>query len=114
MTRFTGLKLRQFRERTAEIRRAIAAMDLLVPGSILTRTKVCGRPNCRCASDANARHGPYHEWSRSEDRRLVHSVVSPDQAELLVTAIANYREVERLISLWIHESTVEILAMKRT
>ena len=106
--------MRQFRERTADIRRAIAAMDLLVPGSILLRTKVCGRPNCRCASDENASHGPYHEWSRTEDRRFLHSVVSPEQAEVLTRAMHNYREVERLISLWIRESTVEILGMKKT
>ena len=75
-------------------------MDLVCSGTLTTRTKVCGRKVCRCATDPEARHGPYHEWTRREDGRLRHSVVSPEQAELLASGIANYREIQRLLRLW--------------
>ena len=29
-----------------------------------TRRITCGRPACRCHNDPEARHGPYHYWTR--------------------------------------------------
>lgn len=84
-------------------------MDHLASGTLLTRTKVCGRPNCRCAVDSDARHGPYYEWNRRIDGRLVHRIVSEEQSELIARAIANHREVKRLLSLWEQETEEEIL-----
>jgi hypothetical protein len=84
-------------------------MDFVVAGTIHTRTKVCGRPNCRCAKEPDARHGPYHEWSRYQDRRLVHSVVTAEQAAKLGQAIENYREIQALLERWRTESADELL-----
>lgn len=100
------------RRRTAELRRAIAAFDLLCSGTLLSRTKACGRAGCRCADDPEARHGPYYEWTRRQGGRLVHSVLTAEQAGRLARAIANYREVQRLLAVWQRESAAEILAMK--
>jgi hypothetical protein len=72
----------RIRQRTKELRRAISAMDFVASGTLHTRTKVCGRKNCRCAVDPDARHGPYYEWSRRQEGRLVHSVVTAEQAQL--------------------------------
>ena len=73
--------------------------------------KSCGRPNCRCATDPDALHGPYYEWNRWIDGRLVHRIVSEEQAELVDRAIANQREVKRLLSLWERETADEILSI---
>ena len=59
-----------------EIRREIAAVDLLCAGTLLKRWKQCGRSNCRCAHDPAARHGPYYEWSRRRNGRLLHTLLS--------------------------------------
>jgi hypothetical protein len=100
---------KRIRKRTIEIRRAISAMDHVSSGTLQTRTKVCGRPNCRCATDPDYRHGPYYEWNRRIDGRLVHRIISEQQAELVAQAIANYREILRLLSLWERETAEEIL-----
>jgi len=84
-------------------------MDFVVSGTICTRTKVCGRPNCRCARDPDARHGPYHEWLRHQEGRLVRSTVTAEQAARLGQAIANYREVQALLARWHKEAADEIL-----
>jgi len=75
-------------------------MDFVVSGTIHKRTKVCGRKNCRCAVDPAARHGPYYEWSRRQEGRLFHSIVTPEQAEVLSRAIHNYREIKQLLARW--------------
>jgi len=99
----------RIRRRTRQIRSAIDAMDLVASGTLLSRTKACGRPTCRCASDPSARHGPYYEWNRLQEGHMVHSVISDEQAELVTRAIANYREIKRLLVLWEAETTIDIL-----
>jgi hypothetical protein len=100
------------RERTRALRRAINALDFVASGTVHQRTKVCGRKNCRCAVDPAARHGPYYEWTRRQDGRLLHSVVTPEQAELLTRAIQNYRQIQQFSVRWEHETAQEVLIMK--
>jgi len=95
--------------RVAAIKAKIVGMDLVCSGSLIERTKTCGKPNCQCATDPEARHGPYHEWSRREAGRLVHKIVTPAQARALTKAIANHREIERLLARWERETTSIIL-----
>src|ERR1700687_436011 len=100
---------RSLRARTKALRRAIVALDLLASGTLHIRTNVCVRENCHCAEDVNARHGPYHEWSRRERGRLLHSIVTPEQAKLLTEAIDNHRKVQQLLDRWERETAAEIL-----
>ena len=93
------------------IRRQIAAMGLVAQGTVSKRTKVCGRPNCRCAEDPQARHGPYYEWTRREEGRYVHTVISAEQAEELIAAIDNHKRVLALLTRW---STETATALKIT
>lgn len=86
------------------IRKQIAAMGLVAQGTVSKRTKVCGRPNCRCAEDRQARHGPYYEWTRRENGRYVHTVISADQAKELAAAIDNHKRVLALLRRWSAET----------
>ncbi len=99
----------RIRQRTLELRRAISAMDYVASGTLHSRTKVCGRANCRCADDPSARHGPYHEWSRRTGGRLVHRVITAQQAEIIARAIVNHRKVQQLLALWAEETASEVL-----
>jgi hypothetical protein len=94
--------------RIAQIHDRIRAIERLCSGTLLRRTKVCGKPACRCAHDPTARHGPYYEWGRMKGGRLVHRMVSPSQAALLREAIANYRLLRRLLRAWETE-TVKLI-----
>lgn len=109
MIRSTAPSKKRIRQRSRELRRAIDRMDFVASGTLHSRTKVCGRSNCKCATNPEARHGPYHEWSRRIDGKLRHSVVSSSQAELLRRAIANHRKILALLHLWEDETAAEIL-----
>jgi len=87
-------------EQIDKIRGQIGSMTLVCSGTLLRRMKVCGKPTCRCAHDPGARHGPYYEWSRLEEGRLIHRVISPRQAKILRQAIANQRKILRLLRKW--------------
>jgi hypothetical protein len=72
--------------------------------------KVCGKPNCRCASDPDARHGPYYEWGYMHDGKLVHRSVPAERAELMQHAIDNYKRARELLHEWELQSANEIIA----
>ena len=101
--------IKRLRQRTAALRHAISAMDYACSGTLHSRTRPCGKPNCRCATGRHAWHGPYHDWSRRKDGRLVHQVVSPEQASLIERGIANRREIDRLLEEWEDETAAEVL-----
>ena len=87
-------------ERIARARHAIAEVDYLCSGTLLKRMMKCGKATCACRDDPAARHGPYYEWGHMKDGKLVHRYVSPEQAEVLQRAIANYRNVQKLLHTW--------------
>lgn len=90
--------------RIAKIRQALGAFDYVCSGTLLKRTKLCGKPNCRCAQDPAARHGPYYEWSHLREGKLLHRVVSPQQATILRQAITNQRSLKKLMRDWEEET----------
>jgi hypothetical protein len=103
---------RQVRARTRDLRRKILAYDLISMGTLHSRTKVCGQPSCRCHDDPKARHGPYYEWTRYEAGKLLHRVVTAEQARLLDQAIANWRAVEWLLAHWQRQTVEAILGLR--
>jgi len=109
MTRPTKPSKRRIKERARELKKKIARMDFVASGTLHTRTKACGRKNCKCATDPEERRGPYHEWSRRKEGKLQHKVVSASQADLLQHAIANHREIRALLAQWEDETASEIL-----
>lgn len=90
----------QARRRIAELRAELAAMDYVCSGTLLKRMKTCGSPSCRCAHDPAARHGPYYEWGHMKAGKLVHRLVTAEQAQTLLRAIGNYRRLKKLLRSW--------------
>jgi hypothetical protein len=100
-------------ERIAKIRKALNAFELACSGTLLERRKVCGKPGCRCARDPAERHGPYYEWTRRHNGKLVHRVVSPQQAQTIRTAIGNHRGILKLLRRWEAETVRVIDALSK-
>jgi hypothetical protein len=92
--------IKQSQLRIARIHETLNGVDYLCSGTLLQRTKLCGKPGCRCAQDPSARHGPYYEWGHMQGGKLVHRSLSPEQAVLLRLALDNYRKVKDLLRAW--------------
>jgi hypothetical protein len=90
--------------RLEAVRGEIAALDLIAPGTLLRRTKVCGKPGCACARDPAARHGPYYEWGRMEQGARSTVTVPEAKARQLERALRNRRRLEGLLRRWMRES----------
>jgi hypothetical protein len=66
----------QARKRIEHIRAALPEFELVCSGSLVRRMIKCGKPNCRCASDKDARHGPYWQWGHMRAGKPTHRFVS--------------------------------------
>lgn len=95
--------------RARELRRQITAIDVVAAGTLQVRTKTCGRPNCRCAKDPAARHGPYYEWARMIGGKMVRLLLNRAQADLVAAGIENRRAIEALLDQWAAETASEVL-----
>ena len=99
--------------RTQELRDAIAGMDVVVSGMVSSRTKPCGNRKCRCAGNPEAYHGPYYEWHHYQDGHLVHRTITPEQFATMERAVANHREILRLLSTWEQVTVEELLGQSK-
>jgi len=90
----------RLRARTRELRRLLNRFDFVASGTLTKRMKTCGKPNCRCATDPDARHGPYYEWGYMQDGKLKHRSVPAERAELMQQAIDNYQRARELLHQW--------------
>ena len=100
MTARTDTAIAKARAQIVRIQGALADMEYLASGTLLKRMKRCGKPQCACARDPAARHGPYYEWNYMKGGKLHHTSLSPEQAKRMRRAIANYRKAKRLLRLW--------------
>jgi hypothetical protein len=96
-------------ERLQRIRKQIIDLEHVCSGTLVHRTKVCGKPGCACAADRAARHGPYYQWSRWEKDRRVYMSVPETAAPAMARAIRNHRRLRRLMRLWERDSVRVLL-----
>ena len=61
-------------------------------GSLSERYVKCSKPGCRCATDPNARHGPYFSLTRAVQGQTQSRLVSSENAELVQRQIARGHE----------------------
>lgn len=107
----TERAIAQAQNQIAKIQASLSGVGYLCSGTLSKRMMKCGKPNCRCTKDPDARHGPYYEWGRMVGGKLVHRMVPPEQAAMLQIAIKNYRKVKKLMLAWEAE-TERLIALE--
>jgi hypothetical protein len=70
-------------ERILDLAAQLAQAKPMRRGSLSERYVKCSKPGCPCASDPNARHGPYFSLTRGVGGRTESRFVSAAQAALV-------------------------------
>ena len=70
----------------------LQTLGFLCQGSLQTRRVACGKTTCRCHHDPDARHGPYHYWTRKARGKTVGTHLTEDEIVLYREWIENNRE----------------------
>jgi hypothetical protein len=76
----------------------LARSGRILPGSIVERRMVCGRPDCACHSDRSRRHGPYFQWTRKVAQRTVGRLLSAEQRDDYQLWLQNGRRLRELVN----------------
>ena len=84
--------------RRDQLRRELAAIGDLRPGTLVERYRKCGKPGCHCAREGDPGHGPvwtlvFNARGKSKTRVIPPEAVAATQAQ-----IAECRRLRRLTS----------------
>lgn len=81
------------------LREELAAIDGILPGSVVERRMRCGKAGCRCRADPPELHGPYLQWTRRDaDGSTVTRYLSSEQLERYRPWFDNARRLRELVS----------------
>jgi hypothetical protein len=94
--------------RFADLKRALADLGLVRPGSLVERYMPCGRPSCKCMGAPPALHGPYYQWSHKIRGKTVTRRLSTAQADACREWLRNHRHLKATVR------KMEALSLKET
>lgn len=97
----TPMTARDIEERIAAIKRELAALGPLHPGSISRQYNVCGSPTCRCKADPPQRHGPYYQLSYTHRRKSTSTFVRALDLAEVEQQLRTYERLRALVDEWI-------------
>ena len=74
--------LRRYEEQYDALKAELQTLGFVGQGGVHTRRITCGRATCRCHDDPDARHGPYHYWTRKARGKTVGLNLTEDELVL--------------------------------
>jgi hypothetical protein len=98
---------RQLETRIERIKREIAHLDRIHPGSLSRQYNVCGNAQCRCKADPPEKHGPYHQVSFTWRGKNTSRFVRRDDLARVKRELRNYQRLRKLMDEWV-EVTIEL------
>jgi hypothetical protein len=90
-------RMQAYQEKYRKITAKLSDIGFIWPGHIQRRYLTCGKPNCVCHTDPEAKHGPYAYWTSKETGKTVSRMLRPEEADLLEQWIVNRRELEAVV-----------------
>lgn len=87
------------------IKRELAALADLRPGTLTRQYTVCGSPGCRCKARPPQKHGPYYHLSYTRHGQGGTRLIQPADVATVRAAVATYTRLKRLVDRWIDLAT---------
>ena len=88
-----------------KIKRDLAALGDLRPGSLSTQYNVCGSPGCRCKASPPEKHGPYYQVSYTRKGKSSSKFVKKKDLPAIRKQLKNYERMKLLMDRWIDLAT---------
>ena len=84
-----------------KVKRDLAALGDLRPGSLSTQYNVCGSPGCKCKADPPVKHGPYFQVSYTRKGKSSTKFVKKEDLPEVRKQLKNYARMKLLMEKWI-------------
>ncbi len=75
-------------------KKKLLATELFWKGSITKRWMTCGNPKCKCKTDKNRRHGPYHWWTTKKNKRTQAFLIPEQSLSEAKKYLKNYKDFQ--------------------
>ncbi len=95
----------QLERQIEKVKRDLAALGDLRPGSLSAQYNVCGSPGCRCKADPPQKHGPYHQVSFSRKGKSSSKFVKKEDLPAIRKQLKNYERMKELVDRWVDLAT---------
>ena len=93
------------------VRDFLAGDPRVLPGSLVERSMICGKVNCRCRDEPPQLHGPYSQWSYTVANKRFTRWLTPDQRERYRPRIEAGKQLRELLK---ELERLETLSAERT
>jgi uncharacterized protein DUF6788 len=97
---------RSLAARIEDVKRQLAALGEMRPGSLSTQYNVCGSTGCRCKASPPRKHGPYYQVSYTRKGKSGTRFVRKEDLPSIRRELKTYARMRALVDRWIE------LAMK--
>ena len=105
MIRNRRMSLRKTEKRIEEIKRRLAAIGPMRPGSLSKQYSVCGKAGCRCQDEQQPRkHGPYYQLSYVHRGKSTSQFIRPAFLPEVKKQLANFKRFRALMDEWVELS----------
>ena len=84
-----------------KVKRDLAALGDLRPGSLSSQYNVCGSPGCKCKADPPVKHGPYYQVSYTRKGKSSTKFVKKQDLPEVRKQLKNYERMKLLMDKWI-------------
>ena len=81
-----------------------ATLGDMRPGTLLANFTKCGKPNCRCAHDETAKHGPHYMINRTLDGTRKSVRLRTDEVETAQGELDEYKRFQSISAAFIRAS----------
>jgi len=95
----------QIEREIAKVKRDLAALGDLRPGSLSTQYNVCGSPGCKCKATPPEKHGPYYQVSFTRRGKSSTKFVKKEDLPTIRKQLKNYERMKLLVDRWIDLAT---------
>jgi hypothetical protein len=98
-------RMRVLEAQIQAIKRELATLGDLRPGSLSRQYNVCASAGCRCRATPPQKHGPYYHLSYTRHGKGGTRLIQPADLPTVRAAVANYARLKRLVDRWIDLAT---------
>jgi hypothetical protein len=98
-------RLRALDAQIRALKRELAALADLRPGTLTRQYNVCGSPGCRCKAAPPQKHGPYYHLSYTRHGKGGTRLIQKEDLAAIRAAVATYARLRRLVDRWIDLAT---------
>lgn len=81
-----------------KLAKQLADLGYIMKGSVTRRYNRCGKSNCSCKHDPPVMHGPYYQWTATQDGKTANKQLTPHQAKLYKKWTRNNQKAKVIIA----------------